>query len=79
AEKNRVGQSLLAAAIELGRDDIISIDKPVKRAVLRPGTTLSARAGRRRTCGVHVPGTANALPQAAATPRAGRVWIKPHA
>ncbi|MDR2261561.1 MAG: hypothetical protein LBE06_11680, partial [Azoarcus sp.] len=40
AEKNRVGQSLLAAAIELGRDDIISIDKPVKRAVLRPGTTV---------------------------------------
>ncbi|MDR0736338.1 MAG: hypothetical protein LBF51_05835, partial [Zoogloeaceae bacterium] len=40
AEKNRVGQSLLAAALELGRDDIISVDKPVKRAVLRPGTTV---------------------------------------
>jgi len=35
AEKNMVGQSLLAMALELNRPDIISIDKPEKRKVLR--------------------------------------------
>ena len=35
AEKNRVGQHLLALAIEAGHEDLITIGKPVKRQVLK--------------------------------------------
>ncbi|MCK2097472.1 LPD38 domain-containing protein [Thauera aromatica] len=35
AEKNRVGQSLLKMALEVGRDDLLTIGKPEKRGVLR--------------------------------------------
>lgn len=35
AEKNRVGQSLLKMAIEVGRDDLLTVGKPEKRGVLR--------------------------------------------
>ena len=37
AEHNEVGKHLLALALDLGNDDIISIGKPEKRGVLMPG------------------------------------------
>lgn len=35
AEKNRVGQSLLKMAIEVGRDDLLTVGKPEKRGILK--------------------------------------------
>lgn len=35
AEKNRVGQSLIQMAIEAGRDDLITVSRPQKRAILK--------------------------------------------
>lgn len=38
AEKNRIGQSLLKMAIEVGRDDLLTVGKPEKRGVLKNNT-----------------------------------------
>jgi hypothetical protein len=35
AEKNRIGQSLLKMAIEVGRDDLLTVGKPEKRGILK--------------------------------------------
>ncbi len=40
AEKNRVGLHLLALAIELDDPDLITVDKPVRRAIIKPGTPV---------------------------------------
>jgi hypothetical protein len=37
AEHNEVGKHLLALALDMGMDDVISIDNPEKRGVLKPG------------------------------------------
>jgi len=38
AEKNRIGQSLLKMAIEVGRDDLLTVGRPEKRGVLKSNT-----------------------------------------
>lgn len=38
AEKNRIGQSLLKMAIEVGRNDLLTVGKPEKRGVLKNNT-----------------------------------------
>lgn len=43
AEKNRVGQHLLALAIEAGHEDLITIGKPAKRQVLKDSVHYEVR------------------------------------
>lgn len=52
AEKNLVGKSLLRMAIELGREDILSVNKPELRRVLKNHTDFEVRAKDGKSVGV---------------------------
>ena len=43
AEKNRVGHHLIKMALEVGRDDLITIGKPEKRAILKDSVAYEVR------------------------------------
>lgn len=43
SEKNRVGQHLIKMALEVGRDDLIALNKPEKRSVLRNSHAYEVR------------------------------------
>jgi hypothetical protein len=52
AEKNLVGHSLLAMAIELGRDDIATVGKPERRKVMKNATNFEVVAKNGTVLGV---------------------------